>query len=103
MTKVELYRADKTIYRVVVSGHALFDEYGHDIVCAGISTVVTGILNALEELTPYNTSQVVFRPGYVEIPHLTEDEKVQWTVQVFVIQLKTIAMKFPDYIEILDL
>lgn len=100
MTKVEVYQTDDSYRRVVVSGHALYDAYGHDVVCAGISTVVTGVCNALDELTCYDTTQIVFKPGYVEIPHLTENEKVQWTIDVLIVQLKTIEMRFPDYIEI---
>ena len=100
MTKVEIFKEGDAYRRIVISGHALYAEYGQDVVCAGISTVVTGICNALEELTSYDTSRIIFKEGYVEIPHLTDDEKVQWTIDVLVIELQTIEKSYPDYIEI---
>lgn len=32
-------------------GHAGFDEYGHDIVCAGVSALVINTINSIESLT----------------------------------------------------
>ncbi len=43
MIKVKIYGSDK----IVLSGHALFDDYGKDIVCAGVSSVVTTTINAI--------------------------------------------------------
>jgi uncharacterized protein YsxB (DUF464 family) len=43
MIKVKIYGSD----RIVLSGHALFDDYGKDIVCAGVSSVVTTTINAI--------------------------------------------------------
>ena len=43
MIKVKLYGSDK----IEISGHALFDDYGKDIVCAGVSSVVTTTINAI--------------------------------------------------------
>lgn len=100
MTKVTVYRDGNLYRRVVISGHALYAEYGRDVVCAGISTVVTGICNALEELTSYDTSQVILREGYCDIPQLTDDEKVQWTIDVLMVELKTVEMSYPNHIEI---
>ena len=33
--------------KIILSGHALFDDYGKDIVCAGVSSVVTTTINAI--------------------------------------------------------
>lgn len=32
-------------------GHAGFDEYGHDIVCAGVSALVINTINSIERFT----------------------------------------------------
>ena len=42
------YHNDKII-NVKVSGHAYFANYGNDIVCAGISAILFGTLNALDK------------------------------------------------------
>ena len=33
--------------KIVISGHALYDEYGKDIVCASVSSVVICTVNAI--------------------------------------------------------
>ena len=33
--------------KVTISGHALYDDYGKDIVCAGVSSVVITTINAI--------------------------------------------------------
>ncbi|MCM1154537.1 MAG: ribosomal-processing cysteine protease Prp [Roseburia sp.] len=35
----------------ICSGHAGFDDYGKDIVCASVSVLVINTINSLEELT----------------------------------------------------
>lgn len=45
MIKVNIRSLHDQIDQVQVSGHAGFDEYGHDIVCAAASTLVTATVN----------------------------------------------------------
>ena len=44
MIKVNIYGKNDKIELI---GHALFDDYGKDIVCAGVSSVVTTTVNAI--------------------------------------------------------
>ena len=44
MIKVNIYGKNDKIELI---GHALFDDYGKDIVCAGVSSVVTTTINAI--------------------------------------------------------
>ena len=32
--------------KIIITGHAMFDEYGKDIVCASVSSIVTTSINA---------------------------------------------------------
>ncbi len=32
---------------ITISGHALYDEYGKDIVCASVSSIITTSINAI--------------------------------------------------------
>lgn len=52
MIKVRISCTGDDIRSIDVSGHALFDQYGKDVVCAGVSSVVIGALNALDILYP---------------------------------------------------
>ena len=48
MISVNVTFIGKDVKSLTVSGHANYDKYGKDIVCAGVSAVVTGGINALE-------------------------------------------------------
>lgn len=48
MVKVKYTVVDKT-HTLEVSGHANYDEYGKDIVCAGISALVQALMGWIEE------------------------------------------------------
>ena len=62
MTKISFKEVDNKI-GVVVKGHAGFDIYNHDIVCAGISTALTMTINALDNLG-YNIIGLEMSEGY---------------------------------------
>lgn len=100
MTKVEIIKQNDYITEIIISGHALGGKYGHDVVCAGISTVVTGICNALTELVSFNEANITFEEGYVKIAHLTNAENVQLIINVLIVQLQTIENVYPKYIEV---
>lgn len=48
MIKVNISNKNDQIYKINMIGHANYDEYGKDIVCAGASTIVTTTVNAIE-------------------------------------------------------
>lgn len=47
MIKVNLKKENNIIYEIKISGHAKYDEYGKDIVCAGVSTLLITTVNAI--------------------------------------------------------
>jgi uncharacterized protein len=100
MTEIKIFKEENHIGKIVLSGHALYARHGKDLVCAGISSVITGICNALDELTDYDSEQITIDDGYVEIPNLTNNGQVQLICEVLIVQLKTIETVYPKYIEI---
>ena len=51
MTSVTFHKTKTGEYQdFVCSGHAGFDSYGKDIVCASISVLVVNTINSLEEI-----------------------------------------------------
>lgn len=51
MIKIILTVKDNKIIGFELSGHALYDEYGKDIVCAGISALAINTINSIEAFT----------------------------------------------------
>ncbi|MEI3529801.1 MAG: ribosomal-processing cysteine protease Prp [Bacilli bacterium] len=47
MIKVSINKSDKVVNNIIINGHANFDEYGKDIVCASVSSIVITSINAI--------------------------------------------------------
>ena len=60
MIKVNVKRQNKKVYEIVIKGHAEYDDYGKDIVCAAVSsmaiTTVNGIIS-LDESIDYEENK----------------------------------------------
>lgn len=98
MIKVAVKKVDGDLKKISIKGHADYDAYGKDIVCAGVSSVVIGGINALDEMKSFH---IVHQSGNVEIKVLdtmtTHDMIVLSTV---IVQLETIADAYPDYVKV---
>lgn len=100
MIKIRINKTNNKYSSLEVSGHSNYDEKGKDIVCAGVSAIVTGGLNAM---TYENKNKIscVIKDGYVNVDVLDiNDDKLQLIMDVIVIQLRTIEENYKKYIKI---
>ncbi len=106
MINAAIYRTDSgRIKSFTISGHAFYDEYGKDIVCAGVSAVSFGAINAVMALTGVKPDIEQGKGGFLRcvIPdNLDEDtqEKVQLLLEGMVVSLQTIERDYGEYIKI---
>lgn len=87
-----------------VEGHADFAEHGNDIVCAGVSTVTFGTVNAIEALTGVH-ADVDMSEGslHVVLPEVIDSAKqnqVQMLLESMVTMLDTMEKSYGDHITI---
>lgn len=58
MIKIKLLKKDNNLDKIIIKGHALYDDFGKDIVCAAVSgTVITSVnacLSIDEDSLNYN-------------------------------------------------
>lgn len=107
MIRVAIKRAsDGRIQSFRVKGHALYDEPGKDIVCAGVSAVTVGTVNAVEALLGLEL-QAITKHGLLEVtvPDRLEDalsEKVQMLLESMVVMLQSIEQSYGAYIAMQD-
>lgn len=47
MIKVKIKKEKKEVKQILFSGHALYEDFGKDIVCAGASAILTTSVNAI--------------------------------------------------------
>lgn len=97
MIQVMVSVKNAVISSIVVSGHAYSGEPGFDLVCAGVSSIMTGALNALDELAE-NVDLSLTEEPRIEIKNY--DDKNQVLLEFVMIQLKTIEFVHPEYIRI---
>ena len=51
MTTITIYKSENGSYRrFTCNGHAGYDDYGKDIVCASVSCLVINTINSMDEL-----------------------------------------------------
>ena len=85
-------------YQLEAKGHSNSAPKGSDLVCAGVSSVLTGGINALENPKDFNLK---LEEGYALIESLKPiskaDEIVLNTIET---QLKTIEESYPKFIKI---
>ena len=104
MIEVTIIRKDSgNIHSFEISGHAFFANRGKDIVCAGVSAVSIGAINAVHALTGV-TPEISHGDGFLRcvLPDLQDDmnEKVQLLLKGMVVSLQTIEEDYGKYIKI---
>lgn len=94
MVKTNFYYQKDKIVKVEVSGHSNFDQIGKDIVCAGISAIVFGTLNALDNLVSQQEVKILEPETKVVIEVLKPSDSNQMILQTMFWQLKTISNQY---------
>jgi uncharacterized protein len=109
MTTITIERLqDGRICSFIISGHAFFSDYGTDIVCAGISAVSVGTVNALEAICNIDAeSHTVIdeEEGFLkyQLPMNLNNEimqKAQLILEAMIVSLQTIATSYSDNVTI---
>ncbi|QJD81804.1 ribosomal-processing cysteine protease Prp [Cohnella herbarum] len=95
---------EKAIIRFTVSGHAFYDDPGKDIVCAGVSAVTIGAVNAIEKLTGLEP-RAVSESGWLqaEAPLSADprrNDQVQLLLEGMVVALESIEESYGKHVKI---
>ncbi|HLS61565.1 MAG TPA: ribosomal-processing cysteine protease Prp [Virgibacillus sp.] len=105
MITIRIYRKDNQIVAFELSGHADSGPYGYDLVCAGVSAVSFGAVNAIHELCEIDLEIRQADEGgylYVCIPSSIDDEandKAQLLLESMLISLNTIERDYGEFIK----
>ena len=98
MISVNVSFMGKDVKSLTVSGHANYDKYGKDIVCAGVSAVVTGGINALENQV--ENIEIINKENMLGVKVINSNEYIQIVLNTILIQLETIENSYKKYIKI---
>ena len=101
MIKVLIKKEEKKFVSLEVKGHAKSADEGQDLVCAGVSSVLTGGLNSLENPQDFD---IELSEGYCSVVAKnsvsSHDEVVLETI---ITSLKTIEESYGKFIQIKNL
>ena len=84
---------------ITVSGHANYAEAGKDIVCAGVTALVQGLIRSVESLAS-DKIEYEISPGRADIYYRDLSEAGRLLVDSFFIGICQIASEFPDNVRI---
>ncbi|RYG74817.1 ribosomal-processing cysteine protease Prp [Lentibacillus lipolyticus] len=106
MIEVNVTRQHSQIKQFVVTGHAESGPHGYDLVCAGVSAVTFGSVNAVLEMSGADLQIEQGAEGgflRVTVPERIDGEamqKIQTLFEGMLVSLKTIEKEYGDYITI---
>lgn len=84
---------------IIISGHANYDDYGKDIVCASVSTIAITTINAIIEFDKDSIS-VEESVGYLKINILKHTKEIDTLISNMNKLYKELELKYPKNIKI---
>ena len=84
---------------IIISGHANYDDYGKDIVCASVSTIAITTINAIIEFDK-DSINVEESVGYLKINILKHTKEVDTLISNMNKLFSELELKYPKNIKI---
>ena len=99
MIKVKVGKENSIYKKIELLGHAMYDDYGKDIVCAAVSSIVTTTVNGILALNKNSLSYMISKKG-LSIDVKNTDETTQILIGNMVSLLKELEVNYPENIEV---
>lgn len=102
MIRVNVFKKSHRVTKVTITGHAQSDEYGKDLVCAGVSAIATGICNTIAEkgYLEKKMCSIELKNGNIMIDVLSDDETLQVILETLEISLRSFEDDYHKFIKI---
>ena len=99
MIQVKVEKEHAKYKKVTILGHAMYDDYGKDIVCSAASSIVTTTVNGILALDKGSLSYMVSKKG-ISINIKNEDATTQILIGNMFSLLKELENNYPANIEV---
>ena len=98
MIKISIKKNNNYIEEVSITGHAMYDDFGKDIVCSSVSSIVITTVNAIERIDKESIS-------YTEVPFslkvIKESELTNTLLENMISLLQELGSQYPENIKFL--
>ncbi|AVN63822.1 hypothetical protein CG006_02425 [Mesoplasma florum] len=102
MIKVKIKNEGELLKQFEILGHAESGPYGQDLVCAAVSGITFGALNALDIHFSKEVDLKVLENKIVITNNNIENQSLQTMLKMLKIQLSTIQTQYKQFIEIME-
>ena len=99
MIQINVTKENSKYKKITILGHAMYDDYGKDIVCSACSSIVTTTVNGLLSLDSKCIDYLVSKKG-MHINIKSTDEVTQKLIHNMVSLLKELEGNYPDNIRV---
>ena len=99
MIKVNIVKENSNYKKISILGHAMYDDYGKDIVCSAASSIVTTTVNGILCLDKESLSYLVSKKGMI-IEIKNDNKNTQKLIGNMVSLLKELEVNYPTNIEV---
>lgn len=99
MIKIKFKKDQLNYIEVEIKGHSNYDKFNQDIVCAAVTGIATGMLNALNQLFADDVA-LDAKNGYILIKVKQSSADLQLLLQALYYQLLTIKQQYDKNIEL---
>ena len=101
MIKVKVLSKDnKHIDEINITGHADYEEYGKDIVCSSVSSIVTTTVNGIYEIDKEYLNVEANKEGNMKITILKEDLVCDKLIKNLLTLLSELEESYPENIKV---
>lgn len=100
MIKAEFVSCNGALTGFSVSGHAMFAEFGSDIVCASVSSALQLTANGITEIAN-KPADIKVEENLISLKVLQQGEVVEAFLKAFKLQLEILLEDYPNKIEII--
>ena len=99
MIKVNVVKENSNYKKISLQGHALYDDYGKDIVCSACSSIVTTTVNGILSLNNESLNYQVSKKG-MTIEVKSNDKTTQILIDNMISLLKELEENYPENIKV---
>jgi len=99
MIKVNVISSNDIINEIKIDGHANYDIYGKDIVCASVSSIAITTVNGILNIYP-NSIRYIQDDNQLLITVVDTNEIVNKLLNNMIILLKELESDYSNYIKI---
>ena len=101
MIRIKVTKRNTVFDKISFRGHANYDEFGKDIVCAASSATILTSINAIL-LVKEKSINVIQNDNNIDITILEEDNITNKLIDNMLNSLKSIQKQYPKNIEIIE-